>query len=243
MYNSNNENSDLLLALDLATGKPSFSVFYLSRSSAGLTQDNFHEFELSSLSSRKNSENNRYELSNLVNYLSEAFNELKISPKDINTFCYCSGPGAFSPIRVASVIAKLIHSFSDKKNIFSFDVFSLFYETKKHELKNKEGLLFLKSGLSGYITCTFSKEGKIHEDNMRFEREILLKDSQKDRQKENKKREIIEVDFSLSRISICKLMTEIVLSKTEVSERHRKTKSEEIAPNYIRPPSITQRRS
>ena len=239
MHNSNNENSDLLLALDLATGKPSFSVFYLSHSSSSLTQDNFYEFELSSLSSRKNSENNRYELSNLVNYLSEAFNELKISPKDINTFCYCSGPGAFSPIRVASVIAKLIHSFSDKKNIFSFDVFSLFYETKKHELKDKEGLLLLKSGLSGYITCTFSKEGEIHENNMRFEREILLKD----RQKDNKRQEIIEVDFSPSGISICKLMTEIVLSKTEVSERHKKTKSEEIAPNYVRPPSITQRRS
>jgi tRNA A37 threonylcarbamoyladenosine modification protein TsaB len=219
------QQETFILALDPVSGSPGASLKKIWASSLK-TQ----VYSVSFLES-ENTGLKRYDSANFVDKLAELCKKADCKPIDIDKLLICTGPGAFSPIRVVTIISRVLYSLNPDLQVYKFNfLFLLFKKLKLQNLLNQNKTsIYLKAGLKGYFkevyeTNTEHVLEKAHLTSEMNDERILI-----DQNSEH-------LNFNYAQFMLW-LLEEKDCSQFEVKSL------DDLKPDYLREATVTQKKS
>ncbi|MDX1917569.1 MAG: hypothetical protein SFT81_00275 [Candidatus Caenarcaniphilales bacterium] len=133
----------------------------------------WHEGELRTQSLL--SANRRYDSAFFINHLHSLLRLTNLELQDFKTLAYCAGPGQFSPLRVASLIARLLFRLNPALKIYKFNLtYLLFWRAKELNLvQERTDQIYLSSGHRGFFHETYNLSDKTIKQSVKLIKEML----------------------------------------------------------------------
>lgn len=82
-------------------------------------------------------------------------------PSQIKKLVYCAGPGAFSPTRAATIIARLLKRLYPDLQVYKINLLSAYYLSLK--LPEETNIIYLKAGLKGFFKEAYNKGSTVEQ--------------------------------------------------------------------------------
>jgi tRNA A37 threonylcarbamoyladenosine modification protein TsaB len=215
-------NKNFILAFDLVSPNPSVSIRSLGNESQ--SHSKFLNIQKESLKSR-------YDSALFINQIIKLCDESSCQAKEITTLAFVSGPGPFSPIRVSTIIARMLFRLNPGLQVYKFNLLSLlFFKLKTENLISEEiSSICLKAGLKGY----FKEVYKTKEETL-IEKAHLVTEV-------NKNEIIIDSNSEHLNFNFSEFMLQLLeskdLSSFEISSL------DYLQPDYLREASVTEKKS
>jgi|GEM_PF-6275498 len=169
-------------------------------------------------------EHGRYEAEHFIDQIYMMARSLDCSAQQIKAFAYTGGPGPFSPLRVAAILARLLYRANEEKEeefaVYKFSFLHLLYMT----LRPSEDSLYLPLAKDKFLCESYDWQGNIrdnaHSVNQVKSSEGLLCEPEK-----------------LPDLQLNEMMIQLILESK--AEAFRVSSIERITPDYFREVSVT----
>ncbi|MDX1920588.1 MAG: hypothetical protein SFU25_07650 [Candidatus Caenarcaniphilales bacterium] len=109
--------------------------------------------------------NKRYDAANFLNQIINLCNEVNCKPHQIKKLAVCFGPGAFSSIRIAVVLSRILKKLNQDIQVYNFDLLYLLLQsslkvTERITRINTEISFCLRAGLKGFFKTRYVLENE-----------------------------------------------------------------------------------